>query len=69
LYLGPSVLTVAESTWIGHRADGESMVWIFLVHRVLLGMHLAQLGYRPVPLYNACPSPDTAAVPGLTIVT
>ena len=53
-----------------HRADGESAVVVDLpgASGVAVGLHLAQLGYRPVPLYNACPSPDTAAVPGPTIV-
>ncbi|HET9384543.1 MAG TPA: hypothetical protein VFO67_05305 [Gemmatimonadales bacterium] len=53
-----------------HRADGASAVVVDLpgASGVAVGLHLAQLGYRPVPLYNACPSPDTAAGPGQTIV-
>jgi hypothetical protein len=53
-----------------HRADGESAVILDLpgASGVAVGLHLAHLGYRPVPLYNACPSPDASVVPGQTIV-
>jgi hypothetical protein len=72
-HLGPPPV-LPQSPEIGldwaHRVDGESAVVVDLpgASSVAVGLHPAQLGYRPVPLYNACPSPDTAAAPGLTIV-
>ena len=38
-----------------HRSPGSAGVW--------MGLALAAAGYRPVPLYNACPDPTAARWP------
>ena len=42
------------------RADGSAVIVVDLpgAAGVAVGMALAEIGYRPVPLYNACPGPD-----------
>jgi hypothetical protein len=54
----PAVAEVGVG-WAG-PANGNAVVVVDLpgASGVGLGLELAAIGYRPVPLYNACPSPD-----------
>jgi hypothetical protein len=53
-------------------ADGQSALVLDLPGEegVWAGLELAEMGYRPVPLYNACPGPRIASVsaPGIAVV-
>lgn len=58
----------AGLSWVPSPTDGVALV-IDLpgVTSVHLGLALAALGYRPVPLFNACP-PPTDGEPGVAVV-
>jgi hypothetical protein len=53
-------------------ADTAIVVDLPSLESIGLGLELARLGYRPVPLYNACPSPPSSpgeVVPEIVPVT
>ena len=55
----------SDVTWAADAARSTAIVVDLLgPQAVALGLSLAAIGYRPVPLYNACPQPegDTALV-------
>ena len=59
-------LTPVEARWLPRRRDTALVVELPGAEGVQVGLSLARVGYRPVPLYNACPFPVDLLEPSVT---